>query len=196
MGIYGKIFALNIVTAANNPRTNGLTERFNLTLCDALRKHAEADPSQWHKRLPYVLMTYRRRIHSISKYSPFKVLFGRSMNHFCDRKTDENLYKRSLELKQMLQLFQPAALENIVKHHPAQIKAQESQHTIVSDAMAVGTTVFVKIEGILGKLEPRFRGPYTYKCKRKMATHDQKFLRHNLENSIPTSQTQSCKLTR
>jgi hypothetical protein len=78
------------------------------------------------------------------------------MNHFGDWKTDEkddqvsNLYKRSLELQQMLQLFQPAALENIVKHHPAQIKAQESQHTIVSDALAVVTTVFVKIEGILG----------------------------------------------
>ena len=55
------------VTAAYNPRTNGLTERFNLTFCDALRKHAEADPSQWHKWLPYVLMTYRRRIHSITK---------------------------------------------------------------------------------------------------------------------------------
>jgi hypothetical protein len=37
------------VTAAYNPRTNGLTERFNRTLCDALRKHAEADPLQWHK---------------------------------------------------------------------------------------------------------------------------------------------------
>ena len=76
-------------------------------------------------------------------------MFGRSMNHFGDWKTDEkddqvsNLYKRSLELQQMSQLFQPAALkENIVKHHPAQIKAQESQHTIVSDTLAEGTTVF------------------------------------------------------
>ena len=56
----------------------------------------------------------------------------------------------------MLELFQPAALENIVKHHPAQIKAQESQHTILSDALAVYTTVFVKIEVILGKLEDFF----------------------------------------
>jgi hypothetical protein len=69
------------------------------------------------------------------------------MNHFGDWKNDDqvsNLYKRSLELE-MLQLFQLAALENIVKHRPSQIKAQESQHTIVSDALAVGTTVFVKI---------------------------------------------------
>lgn len=70
------------VTAAYNPRTNGQTERFYRTLCDALRKHAEADPLQWDKWLPYVLMSYRRRIHSITKYSPFQVLFGRSMNNF------------------------------------------------------------------------------------------------------------------
>jgi hypothetical protein len=31
----------------------------------------------------------------------------------------------------------------------------------VSTPLAEGTTVFLKIEGLLGKLEPRFRGPYT-----------------------------------
>jgi len=155
------------VTAAYNPRTNGLTERFNRTLCDALRKHAEADPLQWHKWLPYVLMSYRRRIHTITKYSPFQLMFGRSMNHFGDWKNDEqcdtvsNLFTRSMELQQLLQLFQPAAIANIVGHHPAQIKAQESQHTIVTTVLTPGTTVFLKIEGLLGKLEPRFRGPYT-----------------------------------
>ena len=114
------------VTAAYNPRTNGLTERFNRTLCDALRKHAEADPLQWHKWLPYVLMSYRRRMHTITKYSPFQLMFGRSMNHFGDWKQDEksdnvtNLYHRSLELQQLLQLFQPTAIKNIVTHPPAQ----------------------------------------------------------------------------
>ncbi len=70
------------------------------------------------------------------------------------------LNQRLLELQQLLQLFQPAALQNIIQHHPAQIKAQESQHTVVSDTLTEGTTVFVKVEGLLGKLEPRFRGPY------------------------------------
>jgi hypothetical protein len=34
----------NDTTAAYNPRTNGLTERFNQTLCEILRKHAKANP--------------------------------------------------------------------------------------------------------------------------------------------------------
>ncbi len=78
------------------------------------------------------------------------------MNHFVDWKQDEksknvtNLYTRSLELQQLLQLFQLAAIKYIVSHHPAQIKAEESQHTVVSTALAEGTTVFLKIEGLLG----------------------------------------------
>jgi len=75
------------------------------------------------------------------------------MNHFGDWKNDDkgnqvlNLYQRSIELQQLLQLFQPAALRNIIQHHPAQIKAQENQHTIVSKALTERTTLFVKIEG-------------------------------------------------
>jgi hypothetical protein len=39
-------------TAACNPRTNGLTECLNQTLCESLRKHAEANPLDWVKWLP------------------------------------------------------------------------------------------------------------------------------------------------
>ena len=52
------------VTSAYHPNTNGQTERFNLTLISALRKHCEAHPSDWYKWIPYVLMSYRTRIHS------------------------------------------------------------------------------------------------------------------------------------
>jgi hypothetical protein len=51
------------------------------------------------------------------------------MNHFGNWKNDDkgnqvlNLYQRSIELQQLLQLFQPAALLNIIQHHPAQIKS-------------------------------------------------------------------------
>ena len=37
----------HVVISAYNPQANGLTERFNKTFCEALRKHAEADPVLW-----------------------------------------------------------------------------------------------------------------------------------------------------
>lgn len=155
------------VTAAYNPRTNGLTERFNKTLCEALRKHAEADPTIWHKWLPYVLMAYRRRIHSITNYSPFQLLFGRSMNQFSNWRQDDasdaivSLQQRSFEIQKLVNFFQPNALQNIVQHQPIQKEIQNQQHNIRNDSLEKGTTVYVKIEGLLGKLEPRYRGPYT-----------------------------------
>ena len=51
------------VTSAYHPNTNGQTERFNQTLISSLRKHCEAHPSDWFKWIPFVLMSYRTRIH-------------------------------------------------------------------------------------------------------------------------------------
>jgi hypothetical protein len=154
-------------TAAYNPRTNGLTERFNQTLCESLRKHAEANPLDWVKWLPYVLMCYRRRVHSITGYSPFQLMFGRQMKHFGDWRVQEAedevlaLRARAEEIQKLVHLFQPAALRAIEEHHPAQQIAQNSQHRIDDTILQAGTTVYLKAEGLLGKLEPRYRGPYT-----------------------------------
>jgi transposase InsO family protein len=70
------------VTSAYNPNTNGQTERFNPTLISSLRKHCEAHPSDWFKWISFVLMSYRTRIHSITGYSPFFLMFGRDMLTF------------------------------------------------------------------------------------------------------------------
>lgn len=52
------------MTSIYNPRTNGLTERFNQTLVNAIRKHAETDEINWPKWLPFALLAYRTRIQS------------------------------------------------------------------------------------------------------------------------------------
>ncbi len=123
-------------TAAYILRTNGVTERFNQTLCESLRKHAEANPLDWVKWLPCVLMCNRRRVHSITGYSTFQLIFGRQMKHFGDwcvqEAEDEVLAHRSraVEIQKLVHLFQPAALRAIEEHHPAQPIAQNSQYRI------------------------------------------------------------------
>jgi hypothetical protein len=154
-------------TAAYNPRTNGLTERFNRTLCESLRKHGEANAFDWEKRLPNVLMCYRRRVHSITGYSPFQLMFGRQMKHFGDWRVqeaeDENLALRARaeEIKKSVHLFQPAALRAIEVHHPAHQEAQNNRHRIDDTILQAGTTDYLKAEGLLDKFEPRYRGPFT-----------------------------------
>ena len=52
------------------------------------------------------------------------------------------------------------ALTNIKDHQKKKVQ-QDLSNNILNQPLDKGTTVYVKIEGLLGKLEPRFRGPYT-----------------------------------
>jgi hypothetical protein len=177
-------------TAAYNPRTNGLTERFNQTLCESLRKHAEANPLDWVRWLPYVLMCYRRRVHSITGYSPFQLMFGRQMNHFGDWRVQESedeqvaLRFRAEEIQKLINLFQPAASRAIEAHHPVQQEAQNSQHRIDHVILQPGTTIFLKAEGLLNKLEPRYRGPYTIHGQDKKGNYQVKNLLGTLLKTV------------
>ncbi len=53
-------------TTSFNPRSNGLTERLNLSLITALRKHAETNHQSWQKWLDWVLFAYRTRVQIVS----------------------------------------------------------------------------------------------------------------------------------
>ena len=64
------------VTASYHPQTNGLTEHFNATLVNSLRKHAEAEPDKWVDWLPFILLAYRTRVHSTTKQTPIVSIFS------------------------------------------------------------------------------------------------------------------------
>jgi len=107
------------ITSAYNPRTNGLTERLNQTLVESLRKHCESDKENWPKHLDYVLMAYRSRVHSVTKFTPFELMFGRKMNGFEDwsssNENDESeaIVARSQEIKNMIENSLNTAKKNI-----------------------------------------------------------------------------------
>jgi transposase InsO family protein len=59
------------ITSKYSPATNGLTERFNATLIKSLSKHAYENPQNWPEWLPFILLSYRTRVHSITGFTPF-----------------------------------------------------------------------------------------------------------------------------
>ena len=72
-----KYFVINkINTTSYHPQTNGLTERFNGTLCKMLSNYVNEKQTNWDIYLPIVLFAYRTSEQKSTKESPFKLLFA------------------------------------------------------------------------------------------------------------------------
>lgn len=156
------------ITSPYHPQTNGLTERFNQTLVGALRKFAENETSQWASWIPFILMSYRTKVHSRTKFTPFELMFGQNMNAFEKWRVDDvnseeaSIEKRAIEIRRLIE-NREKAIENNDKAKENQVREQNesNMNNIEIEVLPIGTQVYVKSMGILGKLEPKYHGPYT-----------------------------------
>ena len=150
------------ITSPYHPQTNGLTERFNQTLIQSLKKHTENDPKQWNKWLPFVLLAYRTRIHSSSGFTPFQLMFGREMNMFEDYKTltDTPIEKRSKEIKELLEETHPKTIEKLKSKQEQQKEQQNVRNKLEDEKLKIGQTVTIKSLKIQSKLQPNYHGIY------------------------------------
>jgi hypothetical protein len=134
----------HVKTTWYHPQTNGLTERFNGTLCKALAKCAEDIGDDWDEFIPAVLFAYRVRTQTTSKHSPFFLMYGvearvppvieKFHEQFVPR--DEQLIELQQERKKL--------------HRKRQTKTSRFR---------VGDHVWIKKVATGNKLEPRFAGP-------------------------------------
>ena len=61
------------------PQTDGLVERFNQTLKAMIRRTAVSEGNDWDKLIPYLLFAYREVPQASTGFSPFELLYGRSV---------------------------------------------------------------------------------------------------------------------
>jgi hypothetical protein len=64
------------LTSAYHPQSNGLTERYNQTLCKALEKCVQETACDWDVLIPPSLFAYRTTRNRTTKYEPFYLLYG------------------------------------------------------------------------------------------------------------------------
>ena len=62
-----------------HPQTDGMVERFNSTFKRLLRKLTQKGTMEWDKYLPFILLAYRGSIHKSTGFSPYELMFGRTM---------------------------------------------------------------------------------------------------------------------
>ena len=69
----------HIRTSPYHSQTDGLAERFNGTLKTMIRRFAQEAPGEWDELLPYLLFSYREVPQASTGFSPFELLYGRSV---------------------------------------------------------------------------------------------------------------------
>lgn len=74
--VYQLLGIRSLRTTAYHPQTDGLTERFNQTLKQMLRKFVNNTGTDWDQWLPYLLFAYREVPQASTGFSPFELLYG------------------------------------------------------------------------------------------------------------------------
>ena len=153
------------LSSSYHPQTNGLTERFNKTLCETLAKSLEKE-NQWDEHIESALFAYRTTKHSTTKQTPFYMMYGREallpideIEDFPEAKEDIEqeilerrselikLEKKREEVKEIIEDFQSKRKEKYdqkVKH----VQFQEDDEVLLKDQQRTH------------KLSPKWKGPY------------------------------------
>uniref|UniRef100_A0A3B5RCM4 Gypsy retrotransposon integrase-like protein 1 n=1 Tax=Xiphophorus maculatus TaxID=8083 RepID=A0A3B5RCM4_XIPMA len=74
--VYQLLGIKGVRTTPYHPQTDGLTERFNQTLKQMLRKFVDETGPNWDQWLPYLLFAYREVPQPSTGFSPFELLYG------------------------------------------------------------------------------------------------------------------------
>jgi ribosomal protein L21E len=163
-----------------HPQTNGLVERFNQTLCEALKK--VRDPMNWDNYITSALFAYRTNKQNTTKYTPFFLSHGREarlpievdgQQEILEYDLENTILQRAYELIDQLPNYRQKARDNIQKSQ----KSQERRHLEKIPQIVKykeGDKVLMYDSRLdkqwSGKLDTRWKGPFViHKCLDKGA---------------------------
>src|SRR2546423_7386073 len=146
-----------------HPKMNGLVERFNKTLCEALAKLTGED-KDWDLRIGSVLFAYRNKKHSSIKVEPFYLIYGRVARIPMDTEEKETTVKKRLgylleelpRVRREAKVQSEKSQEKQKEYHDKKIRKQEK--------FEIGDKVLyynaAKEKQWSGKLDEKWKGPY------------------------------------
>jgi hypothetical protein len=146
-----------------HPKTNGLVERFNKTLCESLAKLG--GNKDWDRKIAPVLFAYRNKRQESTKIKPFYLTYGREAQLPTDI-MDTNAYtqeKRLIQLFDDLPRIRNQAKEKVIKSQDRQKKYHDKKNKR-KEIFKIGDKVLyynaAKEKQWSGKLDEKWKGPY------------------------------------
>lgn len=167
-----KVFQLSCTThrktTAYHPQTNGLTERLNKTMTDMLSMYIDVQHKTWDEVLPYVTFAYNTATQETTRFTPFRLLYGRDVQTMldamlpCDIDNIDNLDEDAECFVQRAEEARQLARVNIKKQQDVDTRRYNLRHRQVDyqpgDQVLVWTPV--RRKGLSEKLLSRYFGPY------------------------------------
>ncbi len=158
-----------LTTTPYHPQCNGLVERFNGTLKQMLRRMASERPKDWDKYINALLFAYREVPQESLAFSPFELLYGRTVRGpmsilrdlWSEKDIEDNVkttYQYVLDLRERLEKTCEIAHENLKSASKKYAKYYNRKTR--SRQYAVADQVLVLLPTDNNKLLLRWKGPY------------------------------------
>jgi hypothetical protein len=167
-----------------HPKTNGLIERFNKTLCESLAKLNGV--KDWDLKISGVLFAYRTKKNNTTKLDPGYLVYGRSMKTLLNLEDEEiTITERINNLIEEIPKVRNQAKINTIKSQEKQKKYHDKKYKTKKN-FQIGDKVLyydaAKEKQWSGKLEEKWKGPYyiheiLYKGSYKIKTIEGKIMK-------------------
>lgn len=179
--VYKLLGIRSLRTTAYHPQTDGLTERFNQTLKQMLRKFVSDSGKDWDQWLPYLLFAYREVPQSSTGFSPFELLYGHEVRGPLallrelwdgDQKMPEptNVVSYVVQMRERLERMTAMAQSHLAE---AQTRQKTWYDKTARDrSFEPGEKVLIMLPSQESKLLAKWQGPFEVKRKLGPTTYE------------------------
>jgi hypothetical protein len=173
-----KIMQLDLrFIAPYNPRCDGAVERAIGVLSTTIKKMLQGADIYWPLFVPAAQMHLNNKVHSVTKSTPFSLMFGRLFN--LPRKSDSSAYPNMpaqteewtqqswLEFQSRINsVVHPELLAKMRAHKEKMVKSVDQSHRLLKpQEFPPGSTVMLRDPRKKDKRDTNYVGPYTIRRK-------------------------------